>query len=141
MELSELVAQIPRFAELVHPEKIKIFGWYLHAYKKKESFTILDVRMCYNNLALRLPTNISQDFSRLEERGELLRNSDGFRLEWRVRDTLTKKYGEHEVTITVRQILSELPGKVSDQGEKLFLSEAITCYKYRAFRAAIVMAW
>ncbi|MEP6732317.1 MAG: hypothetical protein ABJE10_16850 [bacterium] len=51
------------------------------------------------------------------------------------------KYGEHETTITVTQLLKDLTGKVSDQAEQLFLTEALTCYKHRAFRAAIVMAW
>jgi hypothetical protein len=35
----------------------------------------------------------------------------------------------------------DLPGKVSDQGERLFLSEALKCYHAKAFRATIVMAW
>ena len=30
---------------------------------------------------------------------------------------------------------------MSDEGERLFLSEAIKCYNVKAFRAAIIMAW
>jgi hypothetical protein len=141
MELQDLVGQIPRFVELTHPERIKIFGWYLHTHRNRHRFNIADVRLCYNEIGLRLPSNISQDCSRLEDRGELLKYTDGFRLEWSVREELNSKYGEHEVTIAVRQLLSDLPGKISNQGEKLFLTEAISCYRHRAFRAAIVMSW
>jgi hypothetical protein len=37
--------------------------------------------------------------------------------------------------------LKHLPGKISDEGERLFLSEALKCYHAKAFRATIVMAW
>jgi hypothetical protein len=34
-----------------------------------------------------------------------------------------------------------LAGKISDQAEQLFLSEALRCYRAQAFRGAIVMTW
>ena len=39
------------------------------------------------------------------------------------------------------KLLSELPGKIADEAERIFLKEAITCYHHKAFRAAIIMAW
>jgi hypothetical protein len=71
----------------------------------------------------------------------LLHDKEGYRLEHATRLKLDAKYGRHETTIAVSNLLKELPGKISGQAEKLFLSEAITCYHHRAFRAAIVMAW
>lgn len=35
----------------------------------------------------------------------------------------------------------DLIGKVSDEAEHPFLSEAIRCYNVKAFRGATVMAW
>lgn len=71
----------------------------------------------------------------------LLQTGSTFRLEGRVREQLDAKYGQHETTIAVSQMLKDLIGKVSDEAERLFLSEAIKCYHAKAFRAAIVMAW
>ena len=37
--------------------------------------------------------------------------------------------------------MRDLPGKIADEAERIFLREAITCYHNKAFRAAIIMAW
>ncbi len=71
----------------------------------------------------------------------MLEDSAGCYLEHGTREALDNKYGQHETTIAVSRMLRDLPGKISDEAEKLFLSEAVTCYKNRAFRAAIIMAW
>lgn len=39
------------------------------------------------------------------------------------------------------KFLAELPAKVPDLTERVFLQEAIKCYKVTAYRAAIVMTW
>jgi hypothetical protein len=87
--------------------------------------------------------NLSLLFTRLSERRPkaLLKDADGYYLEHSVRQKLDGKHGQHETTIALSKLLKELPGKISDEAEKLFLSEAITCYHSRAFRAAIVMVW
>lgn len=87
--------------------------------------------------------NLSLVFRRLLERRPkvLLQSGSSYRLESKVREHLDKKYGQHETTIAVSQMLRDLIGKVSDEAERLFLSEAIKCYNAKASRAAIVMAW
>jgi hypothetical protein len=64
-----------------------------------------------------------------------------YRLEARAKEQLDAKYGARPATIVVDAILQALPGKVSGEAERLFLSEALTCYRNKAFRAAIVMTW
>lgn len=142
MTVKEFVAAVPNFAKLPHPEKILHFGWFLHTHGGKERFDQAAVRACYQDQHLPEP-NYSEQFKRLLERRPkvLLQDSGGYRLEHSVRSKLDEKYGQHETTIALSKMLKELPGKISDQAEKLFLSEAITCYHSRAFRAAIVMTW
>src|SRR5437016_8921288 len=41
----------------------------------------------------------------------------------------------------VEKLLADLPGKISDHAERVFLEEAITCFRHKAYRAAIVMTW
>lgn len=142
MELREFVAQVPNFANLGHPDRILHFGWYLHKHKGKGHFSQAEVRRCYADLHMDEP-NLSEQFKRLLEKRPkvLLQDTNGYYLEHIQREALDKKYGLHETTIALSKLLTELPGKISDQAEKHFLSEAITCYHHRAFRAAIVMTW
>src|SRR3954471_5183148 len=37
--------------------------------------------------------------------------------------------------------MQSLPGKISDEAERLFLTEALNCFRAKAFRATIVMTW
>src|SRR5207248_1655436 len=84
-----------------------------------------------------------KEFGRLQERTprELLKDANGYRLEHRVREDLDGKYGSPATTIVISQLLKDLPGKISDDAERLFLSEALKCYRAEAFRAVIVMTW
>jgi hypothetical protein len=141
MELADFVSQISNFSARTHSEKIKIFGWYLRTHRKKERFTLAEVRGCYDALDLLLSPNMSTEFTRLVEKRELLKNAQGYSLERRVSEQLTAQYGEHETTIAVTKLLAELPGKIADDAERTFLQEALTCYRHRAMRAAIVMSW
>jgi hypothetical protein len=142
MELREFVIMVPGFAALSHPEKIVHLGWYLHAHEAKERFDQPAIRACYRHLHMD-PPNLSQEFTRLLARRPkvLLTDGSGYRLEHKTREDLDKRYGQHETTIALSKLLKDLPGKISDEAESLFLSEAITCYHNRAFRAAIVMVW
>src|SRR5262249_7956323 len=72
---------------------------------------------------------------------DLLKDSRGFRLEGRSREALDAKYAQRPATLAVAAMLQALPGKVSDQAERLFLSEALICLRNKAYRATVVMTW
>jgi len=142
MELKEFVAIVPGFAALSHPDKILHFGWFLHQHKQEPTFSQADIRSCYNEQHIH-PPNLSETFTRLLARKPkvLLEEKGAYKLEHSMRQKLNEKYGEHETTIAVSALLRELPGKIADEAQRIFLKEAITCYHHKAFRAAIVMAW
>jgi hypothetical protein len=140
MTLAEFAAVVPGFVSLSSPDRIIHFGWWLHTHDTKERFDQAAIRGCYEALHL-TPPNLSQEFTRLKEKKRMLKDGGGFRLEHKDRGKLDEKYGQHETTIAVSQMMKDLVGKISDQGEKVFLDQAIKCYHVRAFRAAIVMAW
>jgi hypothetical protein len=50
-------------------------------------------------------------------------------------------YGEHEITVTVRQMVKDLLNLLPELGEKDIFQEALKCLKYDAGRAAIIMVW
>ena len=142
MDLKDFVSAVSGFATLGHPDKILHFGWYLHTHKDRAYFSQAEIRACYKEGHME-PPNLSETFTRLVSRKPrvMLLEKGAYKLEHSIRSKLDDKYGQHENTILVSQLLNELPGKIPDEAERLFLSEAIKCYRARAFRAAIVMAW
>lgn len=143
MELIELVAQIPDFAHKKHAEKIKIFAWHLHTHRGQDQFTGGQIRKCYEDLDLDLPTAITPFIAAMLNRSpkQALQRAGGYCLEKRVRDKLDEQYGQRAATVHVHQLLRELPNRIPDLAEREYLEEALTCFKHKAFRAAIVMAW
>src|SRR5262249_26125430 len=72
---------------------------------------------------------------------DLLKDSRGFRLEGRVKEHLDAKYSTRPETVAVAAALQSLPGTISDAAERLFLTEALNCFRAKAFRATVVMTW
>ena len=143
MTLAEAVALVPEFASSKHVDKIRFFLWYLHAQRGLAGVQPADVRACFEELHLDPPASISPFFTSLADRKprELLKNSDGYRLEHRVRQEFDAKYGRREATVRVDALLAGLLPRVADAGQRAYLDEALTCFRHGAFRAAIVMTW
>jgi hypothetical protein len=143
MELEEFVAQLPQFASSSHPDKIRIFGWFLHTYGNLERFDAPALRRCYERVHLTEPVNIHATLKQLSEQKPpiLLRDPRGYRLEARVRAALDERYGQSRRMVAVSKILADLPAKVPQLAERAFLGETIICFRNSAFRACIVMAW
>jgi len=72
---------------------------------------------------------------------DLLSEKGRYKLARTVRAELDKKYGLHQTVIQVSKLLADLPARVPDLAEKIFLDEALRCYRAQAFRACIVMTW
>jgi hypothetical protein len=143
MMLSEFVAQIPDFSKQRHAEKIKIFGWFIHAKEEKAVFRVADIRRCYDELHLDAPANVASSVQALAEKRppELLATGSEYRLHANVRSQLDAKFSSSVTTIVVEKALAGLPGRIANESERLFLEETLICYRHRAFRATIVMAW
>src|SRR5262245_34615884 len=101
MNLEDLDRAIPAFARLPHAELIKAFAWHLHTHKKVERVTQADIRACYDRLHLAKPSNVSPYFQQLQNKKppELLKDSRGYSLEGRVRESFDSKYGTRPLTI------------------------------------------
>lgn len=143
MDIKEFVRGTPNFAARNHPERIKAFGWFLHTYRDMPAFSAGDISKCYSDADLDPPANMRRFLDSLAEKRppELLKDSRGFRLAQPVRERLNQEFGRGEVVLTVEKMLMDLPGKITDDSERLFLDEALTCYRHNARRAAIVMVW
>jgi len=140
MEMDHLVSSIEGFANWSHAEKIRFFAWMLHA-DGRERFIASDIRKCYATAHLAEPKNIHQQIAQLVKQQDLLEDSHGYRLARPVRDALAERHGQRATTVQIDKLLSELPARVPNLEARAFVSEAISCFRVGAFRAAIVMTW
>lgn len=127
-----------------HSDKIKLFGWFLHTEKTKHDFKVADIRECYDQSHFDPPANLTRLLDALAEKTspELLKKPGGlYRLHANVRTAMDTKYGSPDSVIVVEAALADLPAKLNNPSERLFLNETLTCYRHKAYRAAIVMAW
>lgn len=143
MSLAEFARNIPGLAGLPHAEKIKLFSWFLHEKRNQQTLRVADIRSCYSELHFDLPGNLARSIDALTEKRppELLKQQSSYRLHANVRTEFERRFGKPQSNITVEAALASLPGKIADESERQFLEEVLVCYRYRAFRGAIVMAW
>ena len=143
MELGDMVKLVPNLAQMTHADKVKLFAWYIHTSKKQDRFDLASIRSCYDQIHLEKPANLAACVQKLQQKrpSEVLKDSRGYRLENRVREIFDSKYGTRPITLVVDTMLSELPGKITSEAERLFLAEAIACFRIKAFRASIIMTW
>lgn len=142
MTLQELVDQVEEFESLPPRDTIRLFVWWLHVHGAREAADNVAVRVCYNQVHLPDP-QIAKYTGRMMSgtSPDLIKVGSGFKLHRDLRLELDKKYGLHESVVKVMEDLADLPAKVPSLAERTFLDETLTCYRHKAYRAAIVMAW
>jgi hypothetical protein len=143
VELKSLVGQIDDFHGWTYSEQIKLFAWFLHTYRDKASFEAKDIAACFDSLSLARPPSVHPFLSALAKKDppEILKKKQEFHLENRVRNDYDKRFGQRAATIQVDALLTQLPGKIAIPAEKGYLEETLSCYRVKAFRAAVVMCW
>lgn len=143
MTLTDLVDSISNFAKWKHPQRMLLFGWFLHTFDSKPRFSQSDIRRCYETLNLEKPSSIGPFLTSLSDSKpkRLLSDSDGFFLPKHLRDEFDQLYGGRKATVAVHKLLTDLPTKLPNVAERVFLDEAMICFRHQAFRAAIVMTW
>jgi hypothetical protein len=143
VELRAIVSSIAGFADRTHADKIRFFAWFLHTHRGMKYFMPHDISKCYDEISLALPSSVSPFLTQMEKKSpkEVIKKTAGYCLENRVRSRLDERYGVREATVVIDVLLSELPSRISVLAEQAYLNEALCCFRHRAFRAAIVMAW
>jgi hypothetical protein len=142
MRLAEFVAETQGFENLQPREQIRLFGWFLHTYGNASSFDNDAIRGCFRQLHMVTP-DVHKFLPRMAEAKppELLRQGGGYKLARQIKLRLDEKYGTAPRVIAVTNLLVNLPLRVPNQVESIFLTEALNCYRVAAFRATTVMVW
>jgi hypothetical protein len=137
--LQSLVNRIGDFDVWSPAQRVLLFAWVQHSIRKLDRFGTAEIGWCYDALNLKKP-NMSQTLTRMENK-ELLRDGRGYYMEGTVRNKYEKDFGEHEITISVRKMVTDLEMLIPELGEKDIFQEALKCLKHNAGRAAIIMVW
>jgi hypothetical protein len=142
MDLVEFAARVPGFDGMQPRGKIRLFGWFLHVHANAAKFDNEAIRDCFRKLGLVAP-KMSVYLPRMaaSKPPDLIRLSNGYQLARSVKLSLDTKYGAAQKQVAVTQLLTDLPSRVPDHAESVFLAEALNCYRVLAYRAASVMAW
>lgn len=142
MTLEERVGAIPGFSTWNHADKIRFFAWHLHT-EGYAVFTVSSIRQCYSELRLAPPASYTSFLTAMAQRKpkEALPSQGGYILERRLRESFDARFGTRPTAAQVDRLLAELPARVTSPIEKVFLDEALVCFRGKAFRAAIVMTW
>jgi hypothetical protein len=141
MQLYELVGQAIGFDIAAPKDKIKLFAWWIHVHDGKEFFNPADIRACFNKLHIDEPPALATYITRLADAKDIIAERGKYKLARSVRSELDRLYGVHHSVVAVSKILTDLPTKVPTIEQRAFLQEALTCYKFQAYRACIVMTW
>jgi hypothetical protein len=141
MQLQALVDQVAGFDTAAPKAKIKLFAWWLHTHGGKELLGPAEIRGCYNKLHIDEPPALATYLSRLAAARDLIPENGRYKLARSARSELDTRYGIHPSVQAVSKLLTDLPDRVPDTAAKVFLGEAIDCYRVRAYRACIVMSW
>lgn len=153
MDALEFLSQFPNHREFSRKSKILIFAFYLRRHRGQAEFGTTDIRTCFEEAMLRIPSDLSG----------LLRTLSTGRESPLIRGRTTGRYalsihGQSEVQSilppsepTESGLSSFLEAavpylrktivKVQDDTRREFLAEAIACLAVEARRATIVMTW
>lgn len=143
MNAADFVQSIHGFARLSYSEQIKRFSWFLTCKQAKPIFTGADVSKCYDQTDLPKPSSVSPFLGSLAKQKPpfLLKKKSGYQLSRHAREQFDDALGNRAATVAVDKLLTELPSRLSADYERVYLNEALLCFRVSAYRAAVVMAW
>jgi len=123
-------------------DQLLAFAWFIEARQGRASFDGAYMRQCFKDAGID-PPDMSVYLPRLAAKRppQLLRDKGGYRLTAALRRTLDARFGGDPTVVAVAKTLTDLPAKLPDLAEREFLTEALSCYRVRAYRATVIMAW
>lgn len=141
-EIHDFASSIPGFYRKTAVEQLLALAWYVEARQQRAGFDGAHLRQCFRDAGVDAP-DMSVYLPRLAAKKppQLVKERGGYRLSATVRRELDKRLGGDPTVVAVAKALTDLPAKLPDLAERAFLSEALSCYKVKAYRAAIVMTW
>ncbi|MGQ3112518.1 MAG: hypothetical protein ACT6RD_08505, partial [Brevundimonas sp.] len=141
-EIHDFAGTIPGFYRKSAVEQLIVLAWFIEARQQRAVFDGLYMKQCFKDVGLE-PPDMSVYLPRLagKKPPQLIKDKGGYRLSGALKRTLDTRFGGDPTVVAVTKALSDLPAKIPDLTEREFLAEALSCYRIRAFRAAVTMMW
>jgi hypothetical protein len=151
--LGDFIAAIPGFAQFSRKSWVLIFAYFLRRYRGMAQFTISDIRDCFNDATIKIPTDLISIINNLS----FGRNAPLIRQKAKGPYALSI-HGANEVDAILPAAniekqnlnsfldaaiphLSRILTKVTDQYRRAFIAEAISCLEVGSRRATIILTW
>lgn len=141
--LEDFVGKFEDFAKWDTRKQIDYITYYLTG-ANGGSCSAKEINNCFVELSIKPYKRLAQYLSENASDGNgkyVKGKTGGYRLERRMQDDIRNEVENEPVKIQVSNQLKDLIQKIKNTNEKLFLIEAINCYKVEAFRASIVLLW
>jgi hypothetical protein len=142
--VKEFVSDFQDFARWPEQRQVDYLAFYLQTSNGTRGFTARDLESLFEELSLkpysRLRPYLSEQASKTRN-GKYVKAKVGYRLRMALSEEIQTILDREPKTIKTSQQLEALLARVTDPEEQTFLKEVIDCYRIKAFRAAIVMAW
>lgn len=140
--VQDFVSTMPGFYSKSAVDQLLALAWFAEARQQRASFDSAYLRQCFRDAGVDAP-DMSVYLPRLAAKKppQLVKEKGGYKLAGAVRRALDTRLGGDPITFAVAKTLSDLPARLPDIAEREFLAEALNCYRVRAYRAAIIMAW
>lgn len=153
MTIKDFINRLPNSNEFSRKSIILLFSYYLRKYKGIVEFSTQDIRQCFKESLIRVPTNLSKLLKELSSgrNSPFLKNSkkniyslslNGLN---EVENFLVTEPNPiesyNEFIKTALPYLKRVISKVNNENRKKFLAEAIACLGVEARRATIILTW
>ena len=141
-EIHDFAGSVPGFYRKTAVDQLIALAWFLEAREQRTFFDGTHMKQCFRDVGLE-PPDMSVYLPRLVSKKppQLIREKGGFRLAGALKRSLDVRFGGDPTVAAVAKALSDLPARIPSLPEKDFLTEALNCYRVRAFRATIIMVW
>lgn len=142
----EFIAAVPGFFGLTLPVQTDLLACYLLAELGRTSLTAADLAQLRQQLQLTPHRSLATYLSNATRAGKgkqpkYLRASRGYALHRAYKEELrTIATGRPSAKAVARDLRAEL-AKVQDPDTGAYITEAVACFEFELFRAAIVLTW
>jgi len=141
-DVADFAASIPGFYRRTAVDQLIAFAWFVEARQGRASFSGAHIRECFKAAGIEPPdTSIYLPRLAAKKPPQVIRVAGAYRLAGPVRRDLDTRLGGDPTVAAVAKTLADLPAKLPDLAERVFLTETLSCYRVKAYRATITMAW
>lgn len=143
MAIGNLIDKVENFNLLTQIEQVKLISFFYSIENNKENFSSSQIKDCFNQENLKIPTNIPQCFTKLTEGKNpiFLKKGSNYSFHRMIKKELIDIFLANRHTIQTSTILRSLLPKLTSDEQKSFLEEAVACFEINCYRASIIMIW